>query len=121
MSSTTWLIDESAMVRLGASPDAEQWANRIQRRLVHICTVTLLEVGYSARTAHDLTQGRRTPPLSAMPLKYSTPAIEDRALDVQRQLANVDSSAHRRSRIYSLPRPRRSATESFCTSTMTSN
>lgn len=87
MSGSTWLIDKSAMVRLGTSPDAEQWANRIQRGLVHICTVTLLEVGYSARTAHDLTRGRRTPPLSAMPLEYSTPAIEDRALDVQRQLA----------------------------------
>ncbi len=87
MSGSTWLIDKSAMVRLGTSPDAEQWADRIQRGLVHICTVTLLEVGYSARTAHDLARGRRTPPLSAMPLEYSTPAIEDRALDVQRQLA----------------------------------
>ncbi|KAF0963789.1 PIN domain nuclease [Rhodococcus sp. T7] len=87
MSGSTWLIDKSAMVRLGTSPDVEQWANRIQRGLVHICTVTLLEVGYSARTAHDLVRGRRTPPLSAMPLEYSTPAIEDRALDVQRQLA----------------------------------
>lgn len=87
MSDSTWLIDKSAMVRLGTSPDAEQWADRIQRGLVHICTVTLLEVGYSARTAHDLARGRRTPPLSAMPLEYSTPAIEDRALDVQRQLA----------------------------------
>ncbi len=87
MSGSTWLIDKSAMVRLGTSPDAEQWANRIQRGLVHICTVTLLEVGYAARTAHDLSRGRRTPPLSAMPLEYSTPAIEDRALDVQRQLA----------------------------------
>jgi predicted nucleic acid-binding protein len=87
MSAPTWLIDKSAMVRLGTSPDAEQWASRIQRGLVHICTVTLLEVGYSARTAHDLARGRRTPPLSAMPLEYSTPAIEDRALEVQRQLA----------------------------------
>ena len=87
MSGSTWLIDKSAMLRLGASPDAEQWASRIERGLVHICTVTLLEVGYSARTADDLARGRRTPPLSAMPLEYSTPAIEDRALDVQRQLA----------------------------------
>lgn len=87
MSDTTWLIDKSAMVRIGTSPDVDQWANRIQRGLVHISTVTLLEVGYSARSAHEMRQGRRTPPLSAMPLEYSTPAIEDRALDVQRQLA----------------------------------
>lgn len=87
VSSSTWLIDKSALVRLGASPDAEQWANRIQRGLVHICSVTLLEVGYSARTGQERARALRTPPLSAMPLEYSTPAIEDRAIDVQGQLA----------------------------------
>ena len=84
MSSLTWLIDKSALVRLGASPDAEEWANRIERGLVHVCSVTLLEVGYSARTGPVRA---RTPPLSAMPVEYSTPAIEDRAIDVQGQLA----------------------------------
>jgi predicted nucleic acid-binding protein len=87
MSGSTWLIDKSALVRLGASPDAEQWANRIERGLVHICSVTLLEVGYSARTGQERARALRTPPLSAMPLEYSTPAIEDRAIDVQGQLA----------------------------------
>ena len=87
MSGSTWLVDKSALVRLGASPDAEQWANRIERGLVHICSVTLLEVGYSARTAPERARALRTPPLSAMPLEHSTPAIEDRAIDVQGQLA----------------------------------
>lgn len=87
VSGSTWLIDKSALVRLGASPDAEQWANRIERGLVHICSVTLLEVGYSARTGPDRVRALRTPPLSAMPLEYSTPAIEDRAIEVQGQLA----------------------------------
>jgi predicted nucleic acid-binding protein len=87
MSDSSWLIDKSALVRLGASPDAEQWANRIERGLVHICSVTLLEVGYSARTGPERARALRTPPLSAMPLEYSTPAIEDRAIDVQGQLA----------------------------------
>lgn len=87
MSSFTWLIDKSALVRLGASPDAEEWANRIERGLVHVCSVTLLEVGYSARTGPERARALRTPPLSAMPVEYSTPAIEDRAIDVQGQLA----------------------------------
>lgn len=87
MRSPTWLIDKSALVRLGASPDAEEWANRIQRGLVHVCSVTLLEVGYSARTGPERARALRTPPLSAMPVEYSTPTIEDRAIDVQGQLA----------------------------------
>lgn len=51
MAVTDWLIDRSALVRLAHSPDAEEWAGRIERRLVRITTVTRLEVGYSARTA----------------------------------------------------------------------
>ena len=74
-------------MRLGASPDAEEWANRIERGLVHVCSVTLLEVGYSARTGAGRVRALRTPPLSAMPVEYSTPTIEDRAIDVQGQLA----------------------------------
>ncbi|MEA2167911.1 MAG: hypothetical protein QOF76_1211, partial [Solirubrobacteraceae bacterium] len=46
---TPWLIDKSALVRLAGSPDAPVWAGRIESGLVHITTVTLLEVGYSAR------------------------------------------------------------------------
>ena len=26
---TDWLIDKSALIRLGASPDAEEWAGRL--------------------------------------------------------------------------------------------
>jgi predicted nucleic acid-binding protein len=53
----TWLIDKSALVRLGASPDAAQWARRIERGLVRITTVTRLEAGYSARSGKDLRAG----------------------------------------------------------------
>ena len=82
-----WLIDKSALVRLADSPDAEQWAVRIERGLVRITTATLLEVGYSARTAAQARAVFRTPPISAMPVEYLTPAIEDRALQVQLILA----------------------------------
>jgi len=85
--STSWLIDKSALVRLGASPDAKEWANRIERGLVSITTVTLLEAGFSARSADELAQTMGSPPLTAMPVEYLTPAIEDRAVQVQRLLA----------------------------------
>lgn len=93
MAVTDWLIDKSALVRLGASPDAEDWAGRIERGLVRITTMTRLEVGYSARTAADARSVFGTPPISMMPVEYLTPAIEDRALEVQLLLA--DRGRHR--------------------------
>ena len=90
---TGWLIDKSALVRLATSPDAQEWADRIQRGLVRISTVTRLEVGYSARTADDLRRALAVPPLSSMPVEYLTPAIEDRTVEVQAALA--DRGQHR--------------------------
>lgn len=90
---TEWLIDKSALARLGASIDASIWAERIQRGMVRIATVTLLEVGYSARDATDLDAGLRGPPLSSMPTEYATPIAEDRAVDVLTLLA--DRGQHR--------------------------
>ncbi len=90
---TSWLIDKSALVRLATSPDAEEWANRVQRGLVRITTLTRLEVGYSARSATDLRDSLGRPPLASMPVEYLTPAIEDRAVAVQLSLA--DRGQHR--------------------------
>ena len=84
---STWLIDKSALTRLGHSRDAAEWAARIQRGLVGISTLTRLEVGFSAKSAADLARAVRTTPLAAMPLEHLTPAIEDRAVEVQRLLA----------------------------------
>ena len=88
-----WLIDKSALVRLGRSPDSEAWADRIERGLVRVATVTLLEVGYSARDARDLHTGLREPPVSSMPVEYAAPASEDRAVEVLGLLA--DRGHHR--------------------------
>jgi predicted nucleic acid-binding protein len=93
MAVSPWLIDKSALARLGASPDAEEWASRIGRGMVRIMTVTRLEVGFSAQSGPDLRAGLRQPPLSAMPVEYLTPAIEDRAVEVQAALA--DRGLHR--------------------------
>lgn len=90
---TTWLIDKSALVRLAHSPDAVEWASRIEHGLVRISTVTRLEVGFSARTADDLRSGFARPPLATMPIEYLTPVIEDRAVEVQAALA--DRGQHR--------------------------
>ncbi len=83
----SWLIDKSALVRLDTHIDAPIWANRIERGLVAISTVTLLEVGFSARSAHDLAKALHDSPLTSMPVEYLTPAIEDRARQVQQLLA----------------------------------
>lgn len=90
---TAWLIDKSALVRLGVSADASVWAERIERGLVRIGTVTRLEIGYSARSAEDLRGHLSRAPLASMPVEYQTPAIEDRALTVQLLLA--DRGQHR--------------------------
>jgi predicted nucleic acid-binding protein len=89
----SWLIDKSALVRLAASPDAAEWARRIERGLVRITTVTRLEVGYSARSGPDLRAGLQQPPLSSMPVECLTPAIEDRAVEILTLLA--DRGQHR--------------------------
>ncbi|WP_150240326.1 PIN domain nuclease [Nocardiopsis quinghaiensis] len=89
----TWLVDKSALVRLAASPDATEWAARIERGLVRISTVTRLEVGFSAKSGGDLRNAAGRPPLSVMPVEHLTPAMEDRAVEVQAVLA--DRGRHR--------------------------
>lgn len=88
-----WLIDKSALVHLTASPDAAEWAGRVERGLVRIATVTRLEVGYSARSGPELRSGLRQPPMSSMPVEYLTPAIEERAVEILALLA--DRGQHR--------------------------
>ncbi len=80
-------MDTSALVRLSRSPEVVTWAERIERGLVRLSTVTRLEIGYSARSGADLWAATRRPPLASMPLEYQTPAIEDRAIEVQMRLA----------------------------------
>lgn len=82
-----WLVDKSALVRLGDSLDSELWAQRIERGLLHLTTVTRLEIGYSARSAAQARAAFQSAPLAAMIVEYLTPGIEDRALAVQLLLA----------------------------------
>jgi predicted nucleic acid-binding protein len=82
-----WLIDKSALARLSRSSEAELWLERIERGLVRIATVTLLEVGFSARSAAEIRSGGDRALLAAMPVEYLTPRCEDRAVEVQALLA----------------------------------
>ena len=93
MTGDAWLIDKSALVRIADSADLDEWNNRIERGLVHITNVTRLEIGYSARSGSDARRDFRRSPLAPMPVEYLTPAIEDRALEVQMLLA--DRGQHR--------------------------
>ena len=87
MTQRPWLIDKSALVRLGDCQEQELWAERVERGLVHVTTITLLEAGYSVRSAGDLGELIDRPPLSIMPVEYLTPAAEKRSLEVLRSLA----------------------------------
>ena len=91
MAVTTWLIDKSALSHLHNADDG--WLSRIHRGLVRISTVTLLEIGYSTRNGADHRDTLGEPPVSSMPVEHLTPAIEARAIEIQRLLA--DRGQHR--------------------------
>jgi len=86
MALTHWLIDKSAYVRLGRATSPE-WPDRISRGLVRLAGVTRLELGFSTRSGADARRFLTTPPMTLMPVKYLTPAMEDRACAVQTLLA----------------------------------
>lgn len=95
MAVTTWLIDKSAYARLqlGQAANRGEWSARISRGLVRLSTITRLELGYSARSGDAGRRQFALPPLSLMPIEHLTPAIEDRAFQVQMLLA--DRGQHR--------------------------
>ena len=95
MAVTSWLIDKSAYARLqlGQATNRDEWSVRISRGRVRLSTITRLELGYSARSGDAGRRQFALPPLSLMPVEYLTPAIEERAFEVQMLLA--DRGQHR--------------------------
>lgn len=83
---TEWLIDKSAYSRLSQSHDFDLWLTRINRGLVHVSNLTLLELGFSATNREHWERALDAPPLALLLAEYLTPAMEDRALEVQRLL-----------------------------------
>lgn len=88
-----WIIDKSAYARLNTSPDADVWLTRINRGLVRLATVTVLEMGFSARSAAHWRTALQEPPVANLPVENLTPAMESRAVEVQGMLA--DRGQHR--------------------------
>lgn len=83
-----WLIDKSVLVRMPAHPDEPLWSQRVDQGLVHVCAVTLLEVGYSARNAAEHARLLGTLPLARMIIRWDMPvAVTRRAYEVQGLLA----------------------------------
>lgn len=85
------LLDNSAWARLGDAslPDrrAEEIAVALEEGRVATCLPFLLEAGYSARSAGD--HEGLIEELLALPLLPLDEGIEQRAIDAQRQLAQV--------------------------------
>ncbi len=90
MAVTSWLIDKSAYARMqaGHAANIEVWNARIERGLMRLSTMTRLELGFAARSGNAGREAFGQPPLSLMPIEHLTPAMEDRAFEVQMLLAD---------------------------------
>ncbi|HAA78984.1 MAG: ribonuclease [Microbacteriaceae bacterium BACL25 MAG-120322-bin65] len=93
MALETWLIDTSAFTRLHQSPDFPRWAERIERGLVHVCTITLLEIGYVTRNGAHYEKVFSSPLVAGLIELSQSPASEKRARETQRAL--VAKGQHR--------------------------
>lgn len=93
MAVETWLIDTSAYARLNQSPDQEKWLERIERGLVSLATVTALEIGYSFTDAKQAQKQLDDGLLGYFVQDYMTPAVENRAREVQ--LTLLANGTHR--------------------------
>jgi predicted nucleic acid-binding protein len=89
-----WLVDKSALVRIPTHAEEPVWSRRVDQGLVHICAVTLLELGYSARNGGEHARLLGALPVSRMIAQWDLPeAVTHRAYEVQGILA---ASGHHR-------------------------
>lgn len=77
----------------GQAANIARWNSRIERGLLRLSTVTRLEPGFSARSGEAGRTAFGLPPLSLMPIEHLTPAVEDRAFEVQ--MLRADRGQHR--------------------------
>src|SRR5699024_797310 len=80
-------------MQAGDAARIEEWNGRIERGRLRLSTVTRLELGFSVRSGDAGRKAFGMPPLSLMPVEHLTPAMEDRAWEVQMLLA--DRGRHR--------------------------
>ncbi|MBT5730991.1 MAG: VapC toxin family PIN domain ribonuclease [Microbacteriaceae bacterium] len=93
MAVETWIIDASALHRLGHAQDYEVWVERIGRGLVHISSMTLLEIGFSARNISHFDALFSHPLMKNFVEVTQSPAAEVQARETQRAL--VAKGQHR--------------------------
>lgn len=92
VSAVRWLVDKSALARLGHDTVADILEPRIRAGLVGASIATELEIGYSARSARDYELQRRTVVDRLIPVALPFRA-EARAREIQKSL--VDRGQHR--------------------------
>lgn len=93
MALTTWVIDKSAYVRLGLSPDFELWSERIERGLVRMSSISRLEIGYSFTSIKSAELEIHQGALGQIPIDAITPRVEERAQGIQ--FALLRAGTHR--------------------------
>lgn len=85
------LLDNSAWARLDdvslPQPRAEEIADLIEQGRIGVCLPFLLEAGYSARSGPD--HSALMDDLLALPQFHIDERVEERALDIQGQLARI--------------------------------
>ena len=83
-----WLIDKSGLVLMPFHPDEPLWSQRVDDGLVHICGITVLELGSVARKAADHARVLGGVLLGRMIVEWNLPmAVTRRAYEVQGLLA----------------------------------
>lgn len=80
-------------MQAGQAANIARWNSRIERGLLRLSTVTRLELGFSARSGEAGRTAFGLPPLSLMAIEHLTPAVEDRAFEVQ--MLRADRGQHR--------------------------
>jgi predicted nucleic acid-binding protein len=84
-SAATWLVDTSALARLAMPEVGEVMRPLIDAGRVAVAAVTLLEIGYTARSKGDHERSQQSV-LQRLQFVYASPRSERRALEVQQRL-----------------------------------
>lgn len=84
-SAATWLVDTSALARLSVPEVGEVLRPLIDAGRVAVTAVTLLEIGYTARSKADHERSQQSV-LQRLRFVYASPRSERRALEVQQLL-----------------------------------
>lgn len=82
-------VGRVAVEHLARSAEASTWASQVERGLVRVATVPRLEVGCPSRSGRNLRTAAVTPSTSPVPIEHQTPAVEDRAVEVQMMLGTL--------------------------------